>query len=44
MIHFVGTEVIRVVIANQSLGKSVKLVGTVEMHSADLNWFVSCRT
>ena len=41
MIDFVSPEVIRVVIADESFSESVKLVGSVEVHSADLYGLVS---
>ena len=41
MCDFGSPEVMRVVIADESFSESVKLVGSVEVHSADLYGLVS---
>ena len=41
MVYFVSSEVVGVVVADESFGESVKLIGSVEVHSADLNRLIS---
>ena len=41
VVNFVGSQMIGVVIADKTLGETVELVGSVEVHATDLNRLVS---